>query len=304
MKGLILQWIEECCDTLKKKETQDKICHVVAPIGTFWVTMLAFQRSAGAVGYYSGRVGSTMVGFSAVCAGSWLSDRICERIIYPSLECCKEDSPWWREWLSLPFQAKQDPNDVATVVCRTGLSTIFYPTLTMNGYQTVFPSSILTIGGYARGLYLPYSLSGAVPSTSPRANLNERIAVNKKGRIFGCHHCGSRQILSRQKFIADHMPPTKMANEMNESWWRKLLNIKVKQGLWPQCQSCFQMQGSAVRANEHRLVFVHALRMHHLSFVFAVYVTDSMKSTKLFEECMNYAYEARDFAKALLDKIK
>lgn len=83
---------------------------------------------------------------------------------------------------------------------------------------------------------MPYFLSGAVPSTSPVATLNERIAVNKKGRLLGCHHCGSRQLLTADRFIADHMPPTKIANEMNESFWRRWLRIKVRP-LTPLCLS-------------------------------------------------------------------
>mmetsp|Transcript_4140 Transcript_4140/g.7025 ORF Transcript_4140/g.7025 Transcript_4140/m.7025 type:complete len:141 (+) Transcript_4140:776-1198(+) len=126
--------------------------------------------------------------------------------------------------------------------------------------------------------------SGAVPSSSPVATLNERIRVNKKGRLLGCHHCGSRQLLSRERFIADHMPPTKIANEMNESLWRRWLNIKVKQALWPQCQSCFQMQGSAVRVNEHRLVYVHGLKAHHFALLLAVMASDRLAESEMYEE--------------------
>ena len=81
------------------------------------------------------------------------------------------------------------------------------------------------------GRNLPYAFSAAVPSTSAVATAGERNSVNRKGKIFGCHHCGSRQIFSKQRFIADHMPPTKMANEMNENFWRKWLNIKVGEPL-------------------------------------------------------------------------
>ena len=45
---------------------------------------------------------------------------------------------------------------------------------------------------------------------------------------YGCHHCGSKQMFHVQKgFIADHMPPTKNANEANSKWWRKFFNFKV-----------------------------------------------------------------------------
>lgn len=52
--------------------------------------------------------------------------------------------------------------------------------------------------------------------------------------IIGCHQCGSREWKnifkispSANTFIADHMPPTKFYNKINNQVWRKFLRMKV-----------------------------------------------------------------------------
>jgi hypothetical protein len=41
--------------------------------------------------------------------------------------------------------------------------------------------------------------------------------------------------------------------------------IQIKQRLWPQCQSCFQIQGSAVRTNKHVIIYHNYPKLHHLT---------------------------------------
>lgn len=50
-------------------------------------------------------------------------------------------------------------------------------------------------------------------------------------RRFGCHQCANRQLLTRKIFIADHMPPTKIVEQMNKKLWRRWLGIKVRPSL-------------------------------------------------------------------------
>lgn len=59
------------------------------------------------------------------------------------------------------------------------------------------------------------------------------------------------------------MPPTKQVSQMNQARWRRLLGFTAKQQLLPQCQSCFGMQGSAVKQAYHRIVYHSGLRAWH-----------------------------------------
>lgn len=95
------------------------------------------------------------------------------------------------------------------------------------GFRSAFPSSIISLGALSRPIYQKkYSVasSGVVTTKS------ERSAVQVIGKKHGCHHCGSRHLIrNRDKvFIADHMPPSKQALEMNRAWWRRLFRIKVR----------------------------------------------------------------------------
>lgn len=97
--------------------------------------------------------------------------------------------------------------------------------LEQGAFRTVFPSSILTLGVFANNANM---LRRSVVSTSAIATESQRAKIQKLGKRFGCHHCGSRQLFAKEVFIADHMPPTKQANEMAKAWWRRLLKIEVR----------------------------------------------------------------------------
>eukprot|EP01034_Spumella_vulgaris_P031150 gene31150-38493_t len=83
---------------------------------------------------------------------------------------------------------------------------------------------------------------------------------------FNSRHwaCGY-SVFTRETFIADHMPPTKFANEMNNKWWRKWFKWEVSQRLWAQCRNCYSIQGGAVRSNTHVPVYHSNIRIHHFA---------------------------------------
>lgn len=139
-----------------------------------------------------------------------------------------------------------------------------YLLLERKGFKTVLPSSILTTGAYANFARGAVEASGAVASAS------QRLKIQTLGKLYGCHHCGTKQLFTANKFIADHMPPTKFVNEMNKKWWRRMLKITVEQKLLPQCQKCFSKQGSAVASNFHRPVYHFRFRSPHLSAALAL----------------------------------
>jgi hypothetical protein len=49
----------------------------------------------------------------------------------------------------------------------------------------------------------------------------------------------------------------------------------MKQALWPQCQGCFQKQGTAVRLNRHDLIYNTRLRLHHLAVLCGVTLAEN-----------------------------
>ena len=130
-------------------------------------------------------------------------------------------------------------------------------------FKTAIPSTLLDIGVYGTN-------RGSIFATSPTATGSERLKIQQLGKLFGCHHCGNRQMLTRKSFIADHMPPTKIVKDRNKYWLRKLFKKvgiigDITQRLYPQCQKCFSLQGSAVRTNTHELVYHFRPRIFHLA---------------------------------------
>lgn len=157
------------------------------------------------------------------------------------------------------------------------LSLCSFIVLEQGAFRTAFPSSVISLGIFAN---IGNMNKRSVPATSELTTASQRAAIQSFGRRFGCHQCGSRQLLSRDIFIADHMPPTKIANEMSKVWWRRLFNVKVTQRLWPQCQSCYSIQGMAVRNNLHALVYHNVIRRHH----FAPILSYALLQSKIVDE--------------------
>jgi hypothetical protein len=110
------------------------------------------------------------------------------------------------------------------VVRRSALGLSAYLVLEGGMFRTVFPSSSISLGAYAN---TRSTLRSSIVSNSAVASEAQRRRIQQLGRRFGCHQCGSRQLFSKGTFIADHMPPTKRAEELSAVWWRKWLKIKV-----------------------------------------------------------------------------
>ena len=110
------------------------------------------------------------------------------------------------------------------VVRRSALGMSAYMVLEGGMFRTVFPSSSIELGAYAN---TRNTLRSSIVSNSAIASESQRKRIQAMGRRFGCHQCGSRQIFTKKVFIADHMPPTKRAEELSALWWRKILKLKV-----------------------------------------------------------------------------
>jgi len=180
---------------------------------------------------------------------------------------------WWRQLTT----STRDKNRQEALY-QSILGAISYATLERRGFRTALPSSVITTGVYAHTpLHWRWSQmrKDIIVASSEVATAAERNRIQKLGRLHGCHHCGSRQLVSMKSFIADHMPPTKIISELNAEWWRRLLRLRAKQQLLPQCQSCFSVQGAAVRQGLHQAVYHMQFRMWHLAPVIALLIADS-----------------------------
>jgi len=102
----------------------------------------------------------------------------------------------------------------------------------------VAPSSFTHLGSFARA---------SLPATGSYASANQRIQIERLGKIFGCHTCGSKmraKPMLSVKFHGDHMPPKSVASQMNNVWWRKIVGSKVGFRFYPQCIDCSNTQGN------------------------------------------------------------
>lgn len=106
-------------------------------------------------------------------------------------------------------------------------------------FWAIAPSSFTNLGSFARW---------SIPCGERYATPNQRALIEKMGRRWGCHTCGSRMLFSRvgkNKFVGDHMPPKSVAEQMNKSWLRRLkLLPRVQFRFYPQCVNCSNTQGS------------------------------------------------------------
>lgn len=60
----------------------------------------------------------------------------------------------------------------------------------------------------------------------------------------------------------------------------------MKQRLWPQCQKCFQLQGSSVRTWTHALVYHHAFKLYHFSPAIAFVLTQQQYIVEFVDDCV------------------
>lgn len=120
-------------------------------------------------------------------------------------------------------------------------------------FWAVAPSSYTHLGSYARR---------SLPATENYATRLQRRQLERLGRRWGCHTCGSKGgwRLPPQNvcnFVGDHMPPKSVAAQMNKVWWRRLLlcsSRPVQYRFYPQCVSCSSKQGSLLSAATSRNV--------------------------------------------------
>ena len=93
-------------------------------------------------------------------------------------------------------------------------------------FRTTFPSSSIARGALANSRNMFFR---SIKSSGPATTHRERTIIQSLGKKYGCHQCGSRQFrpFNPTFFIADHIPPTKMALKSESAIWRRVFGVKV-----------------------------------------------------------------------------
>lgn len=141
------------------------------------------------------------------------------------------------------------------LISRCILGLLTYKTIFRSRYSSLSPSSYTARGSFAR-IGIP------APSNFNYATRLQREKLQRIGRWWGCHTCGSRMIFSNlgkdvPKFHGDHVPPVSVAKQLNDRWYRRTFGLKVSQKLYPQCRNCSNKQGGllakAIKSGHHNL---------------------------------------------------
>lgn len=213
-----------CLSTLAQKivgiSTATKVAPSVLGFATVCLASMASQRAA-------------------ICTHEWMQDKrqLRDFITDPklpkklfSLSSTKSSKEYFKigDFVNIPFHDLR--------VCVVGLTAF---KLLGGRFWAISPSSFTTVGSFARW---------SIPCGEKYATSSQRAMVEKMGRKWGCHTCGSRMLAKRfgkHRFVGDHMPPKSVAVQMNTSWLRRLgLLPKVQFRFYPQCANCSNTQGS------------------------------------------------------------
>lgn len=188
---------------------------------------------------------ATVAGVAAVCAASLASHHAC-LATHDSIKYGRSH----RNYMPLGggnsmFRFREDHLDLKVVkiplhpirICVVGLLAF---KLLGGRFRCIPPSSFTDLGSFARPSF-------SLPATDRYATSAQRAVVERMGRAVGCHTCGSRMRFHNSgsvKFVADHMPPKVVMEQLNRKWYRQLLGRRVSFRFYPQCVQCSSKQGS------------------------------------------------------------
>jgi hypothetical protein len=203
-----------------EKEVSSKVISTSILCTSFYFLQILAQKCLGNIGFHGGHSNLllTPLGCISTVSTLLLSQNV-ETIIR------KNANQWgfgeYIEYKQIPVKQERRDNVKRLIL---GLGTFIV--LEQSLFKTSFPSSVITLGVFGR---LGKRFSRSVETQTALTTAPQRMKIQRLGKLYGCHHCGSRQILTRGSgFIADHMPPTKIADAMSKVWWRRWLKRPVR----------------------------------------------------------------------------
>lgn len=108
-------------------------------------------------------------------------------------------------------------------------------------FWALSPSSLASTGAFAR-------LAASLPAGLDYATASQREKLQRFGRRFGCHTCGTR---FAKLYVGDHVPPLSLAKE--RSLLARIVHGPVKFRFHPQCKTCCAKQATALARQSHGL---------------------------------------------------
>ena len=170
-----------------------------------------------------------------------------------------------------------------TLICSSVVNLGIYKQGYRQNFRSVLPSHIVLPGAFSHE-YLPL--------TSVHVTKHKRQILQELGHKYGCHHCGAKV----EKYIADHIPPTRYLPEFSKlacskSWNRSIFLLLFNrdvlsthihpQVLFPQCRPCSYKQAGYVSKSKSFFksllgkdgIIMHKMRFHHyFVFMFPIYL--------------------------------
>ena len=231
------------------REHQTEVFSLVGGVVAFGSALALSTWAQGRIlGISTGTPGPTptLAGLATVCLASLASHHaalfIGEQYPYYQLQLSNRLAPRWSqaEWLRREERHHYTPppprHHFTTLrICTLGLVAF---KLLGGRFWAIAPSSFTHLGSYARS---------SLPATEYYATAAQRARLERLGRVFGCHTCGSRRLWSSRQaatnFVGDHMPPKAVAEQLNKRWYRRWLGRKVQFRFYPQCVPCSNKQG-------------------------------------------------------------
>ena len=194
---------------------------------SFYVMQNIIQALYGRVGITVSMpfIARSLVGFSSTAASLYGSNVMTNEIIKISNDNFNKDIHYDKRENNKQQISNSNSNKYglsSDLLRRCILGTVLYLFLEHGFYKTVFPSNSSDYGVFVDTFRRKMNFY-SIPVINVDASNSQRKQIQVLGRALGCHQCGKKS----GKFIADHMPPTKIARELSTSTWRKFFSIKV-----------------------------------------------------------------------------
>lgn len=244
-------WTQSSCDQqLFSPNNTKKLIPLVAGVTTFWsvsAASCAIQMSC--LGLSTGSIPPVpyMMGLVTVATASLASHWVATQ-----MQQKQHQQFHWHDLLSRtnrnPLDSILSQNSISSLltsknmcICLVGIVSF---RLLGGRFWAIAPSSYTNLGSFAR-----FSL----PATENYATITQKSNLQRLGRIWGCHTCGSRW--RTMYFVGDHMPPKSVAMEKikQRGIWRILLPTKrTSFRFYPQCTICSNKQGGMLARAIHK----------------------------------------------------
>jgi len=260
------------CVSSSQMNIQTKPIHdVMLPIfggciafGTTLALSTAAQKCCGIS--TGNKIMPSLIGFTTVCAASLISERTAILVHDLRIDWDKKKSFNLNEKLKRQFSGisnamNESSNDRGRYGFKLSMHEVRICIIGALAFKclggrfwAIAPSSYTHLGSFTRW---------SIPCSENYANASQRTMIEKMGRKWGCHTCGSRMFFKSSRspitnkkfrFVGDHMPPKSVAKHMNKTWLRRIgLLPKIKFRFYPQCVSCSNMQGSILSKSSSTL---------------------------------------------------